>query len=30
MTLVKAKLSHFQVLVADSITYKPGDLMSVA
>ena len=26
----KAKLSHFQPLVADFITYKPGSLMSVA
>jgi hypothetical protein len=26
----KAKLSHFQPLVADSITHKPGSLMSVA
>jgi hypothetical protein len=26
----KAKLSHFQPLVADSITHKPGRLMSVA
>ena len=26
----KAKLSHFQPLVADFITYKPGNLMSVA
>jgi hypothetical protein len=30
MTFVKAKLSHFQQFVADSITYKPGGLMSVA
>jgi hypothetical protein len=22
------KLSHFQLLAADSITYKPGDLMA--
>jgi hypothetical protein len=26
----KAKLSHFQPLVAHWITYKPGGLMSVA
>ena len=26
----KVKLSHFQLLVAHSVTYKPGSLVSVA